>query len=79
MTTDIGIISVRIRSNDDGGAAPLTTWPIADLDRLLRELKRWGFSTSDGEYDDVTGQIVVADGQAYFEIVIDTEDMAAAA
>ena len=69
-------VQVRIRTASNPTAAPLTEWPIGDLDSLIRLLDRWGlYDDEDGySYFTLTGQFVLAPGGAWFELVANAEE-----
>ena len=65
----IGTVEVRIRTVFDARPVHLTDWFIHDLDTLLSELKAWGVYNEEGS-DELSGQFVVGDGGAYFELIV---------
>lgn len=69
-------INVRIRHEDDADGVPLCTWEIADLDRLIPVLKRWGVYVAETEATEMSGQFTVTDSEAYFEVIVHTSEAA---
>lgn len=69
------MIEVRIRQEADMwvDSIHIGEWPSDKLDDILRDIGRWGIV---GEHDDVantdrlSGQFVVWQGEAWFEVVI---------
>lgn len=70
------MINVRIRHVNDAKPVHLMTWPAEHIDRVLPTLAGWGLRDGDtgGLYSDLTGQIVVEDGEAFFEVLYGEED-----
>lgn len=74
------MIEVRIRNAEDAEATiRLCTWPADNLDTLLPTLRSWGVLNANGVRHsgtdaDITGQFVVDNESAYFEVVIHDKD-----
>lgn len=67
-----GEVQVRIRHAEQVRAVPLTTWPVAELESLVRQVRYWGVYEGGGS-GEVTGQWVIGDDDAHFEIVVEAE------
>lgn len=69
------MIEVRIRHDFEADSVHLCDWPAVDVDRIIPTLGPWGIHTDAGDYqtDDLSGQVMVADGRAFFEVIITTE------
>jgi hypothetical protein len=67
-----GVIEVRIRHEGDSKSARLCDWPATKIDRLIPTLRSWGVLGVDGEHhqEDLVGQFVLSEGEAYFEVTI---------
>lgn len=72
------MIEVRIRQVDEARAVRLCDWDPTQLDRLVPMLADFGVRTADGEQyaalDSFTTEIVVEDGAAFFEVVLQAQD-----
>lgn len=68
------MIEVRIRHIDEARPVRLCDWDPADIDGVFRMLCDQGVRTESGEQyagrDHFTGEIVIEDGAAFFEVVI---------
>lgn len=66
---------VKIRADWETDAKPLGEVEFDKIDDVIRKVLSWGIADYEalGE-DDLFGQFVVNDREAYFEIVIATED-----
>ena len=77
MSTVANGLLVKLRTSQDAKAAPLMTVPFGtNLEDVLRDVGQWGISTDYGEFgkDDLTGQFVVVDGEAFFEVIVNVDD-----
>jgi hypothetical protein len=75
----MSLVKVRLRQQSDGVAVPFTEWPLDDLESVLSVLRYWGgvYVTGgrlDGTIDALSGQIVLQDGKAYFEVIVCDDD-----
>lgn len=64
---------VRIRYEEDPEALPLGDVPFFDLDQVVHFLSKWGVNyeyDSDFAYGNITGEFVISDGKAYFEVML---------
>jgi hypothetical protein len=72
------MIEVRIRHVEDAKAVRLCDWDPTQLDGVTRMLADHGVRTDDGEQfaalDSFTTEIVVEDGAAFFEVVLQAQD-----
>lgn len=72
------MIEVRIRQAEDPKAVRLCDWDPTQLDRVAPMLADYGVRTGDGEQfaalDSFTTEIVVEDGAAFFEVVLQAQD-----
>lgn len=71
------MIEVRIRHEDEDESVRLMDWPATDLDRVLDTLGSWSVIHDISEAHSaelLSGQIVVQDGAAFFEVVIHEAD-----
>ncbi len=69
------MIEVRIRHIDQGESVRLMDWPAEDLDGALRLVTTWGVrfeedSTEYAQRGSFSGEIVVDEGRAFFEILV---------
>lgn len=72
------MIEVRIRHIDQSDAVRLMDWPADDLDGALRLVTTWGvrFEEDGTEYvqrGSFSGEIVIGEGHAFFEILVNDE------
>ena len=67
-------VEVRIRADFQPKSVRFTDWPIEDLAAVIRHIESWGLIADGDERSALTGQFVLADGEAYFEIVVIAED-----
>lgn len=70
------MIEVRIRYDYESEAVHLCDWAADGLHRLLSSIGKWGIFGEAGEHNtsDLTGQIVLGETDAYFEIIVVTEN-----
>lgn len=69
MTTST--IEIRIRHVDETKARHLMDWPPTDLDSAIPTIQAWGINAYGETYDaGLSGQFVLDDTGAYFEITI---------
>jgi len=68
--------NVYIRNENEAKATLLCHCEIDRLDWLLKEVARWGVYHNGDVKTGLSGQFVYADGEAYFEIVINGDDEA---
>ena len=73
------MIEVRIRHEDHADSIHLMDWDPANLDQVIPLIKAWGLRFADEGYEygrdgDLTGEFVVADGRAAFEVLVSNED-----
>lgn len=65
------MIEIRIRHEDDARAVPLCTWDASRLDDLIPLIEHWGLAYHyDTTERGLSGGFVVADGAAFFEVLI---------
>jgi hypothetical protein len=69
------MIEVRIRHVDETKSRHLMTWPVDNLDGVIPLIEHWGVrvenSTDDFSGYDLSGTFVIADGLAFFEVMLD--------
>lgn len=68
------MIEVRIRFTSEARATHLCEWDASNLDALIPAFERWGVET-DRNIAGPTGTFVYRDGEAYFELTLDDEDL----
>lgn len=72
------MIEVRIRHVEDAKAVRLCDWDPTDLESVVQMLADHGVRTGDGEQfaalDSFSTEIVVEDGAAFFEVVLQGSD-----
>lgn len=64
------MIEVRIRRLSEANSHHLCQWPATELDKLLPTISAWGIQDA---FCDLTGEFVVDDMAAYFEVVVHDE------
>lgn len=69
------MIEVRIREDSQSDATYLCEWEVADLDRLIPTLGRWGGYGPGGEFDgtQMSGQIYFGSEGAFFEVIVNRD------
>lgn len=71
-----GVVEVRLRHVDAEKGVTLGWFPVSYLERLLAEILRWGLydedgtSYSNGSDTNISGSFWAADGDAFFEFVL---------
>lgn len=70
MDTPIREVEIRIRHENDTTAVPLCTVPFDQIATVIPTLREWGIFMGVDTYVDATGQFVVDEGSAYFEVVV---------
>lgn len=71
----MGEVEVRIRNEDDLKSVHLTSWMLVDIETLFRELRSWNVMVDGEPRDQITGQVVLEDGRAFFEIIVQEDDL----
>jgi len=71
----MGEVEVRIRNEDDLKSVHLTSWMLVDIEALFRELRSWSVMVNGELRDQITGQVVLEDGRAFFEIIVHEDDL----
>lgn len=68
------MIEVRIRLASEARAVRLCEWDAGNLDALIPTVDRWGVE-SDSNNHGITGNFVLYEGEAYFELIVhDSEE-----
>lgn len=65
------MITVKLRHTDSGVAMAL--YQVDDVDKVIPMLRRWGVECGGNVYgndEELTGQFVLTDNEAYFEVVV---------
>jgi hypothetical protein len=69
-----GSVEVRIRDQEDIRSVKFTEWVLDDLETVFSQLRIWGGVYAGGRGEDasydLSGQFVVNDTGAYFEIIV---------
>lgn len=73
------MMQVRIRYDFELNPTPLCEAPLNMLDDVIPTIKRWGLYTGadrdEARTESLSGQIVYDGDEAYFEVVINTDDL----